>query len=132
MQLPSVKQVALCHDKFASDYWLNCIVKALYFVSCEHSSKFLFLLFIGLKSFSNWKTTIYCILIMIIMIATNLSLYFTVTGSKMNGEMFLDLRRADLQDLFPSTEEFSFRKKIYDFLEDVVSKITQHEMYIMI
>ena len=69
---------------------------------------------------------------MIIMIAINLSLYFTVTGSKMNGEMFLDLRRADLQDLFPSTEEFSFRKKIYDFLEDMVSKITQHEMYIMI
>ena len=50
----------------------------------------------------------------------------------MNGEMFLDLRRADLHDLFPSAEEFSFRKKIFDFLEDVVSKITQHEMYIMI
>lgn len=38
----------------------------------------------------------------------------------MDGEMFLDLRRADLQDLFPSAEEFSFRKKIFDFLEDVV------------
>ena len=38
----------------------------------------------------------------------------------MNGEMFFDLRRADLQDLFPSAEEFSFRKKIFDLLEDVV------------
>ena len=50
----------------------------------------------------------------------------------MNGEMFLDLRRADLQDLFPSAEEFSVRKKIFDFLGDVVSKIAQHEIYIMI
>ena len=49
----------------------------------------------------------------------------------MNGEMFFDLRRADLQDLFPSAEEFSFRKKIFDFLEDVVSKIARHEKYIM-
>lgn len=38
----------------------------------------------------------------------------------MDGEMFLDLRWVDLQDLFPSLEEFSFRKKIFDFLEDVV------------
>lgn len=77
-------------------------------------------------SFSNWKT-IYCILIIMVMIATNLA----VTGSKMNREMFFDLRQADLQDLFPSAEEFSFRKKIFDFLEDVVSTICQREKYIM-
>lgn len=102
-------------------------MKVLYFVSSERNRKILFLLFLGVMSFSNWKTTIYCILIIMVMIATNL----TVTGSKMNGEMFFDLRRADLQDLFPSAEEFSFRKKIFDFLEDVVSTIWQHEKYIM-
>ena len=49
----------------------------------------------------------------------------------MNGEMFFDLRHADLQDLFPNVEEFSFRKIIFDLLEDVVSKIAQHEKYLM-
>lgn len=37
--------------------------------------------------------------------------------------MFLDLRRGDLQDLFRNPEDFVVRKKLSDFIEDVVSTV---------
>lgn len=46
-------------------------------------------------------------------------LFSGATGSKMDGDTFYQLRRSDLLDLFP--EEFVLRKKVADFLEDVVS-----------
>lgn len=49
----------------------------------------------------------------------------------MNGAIFYDLRLSDLQDLFPSPEEFSSRKNFW-LLQDMVSKMAQLEMYEMI
>lgn len=68
---------------------------------------------------------------MVIRISNSSWLIFTVTGSKMNGAIFYDLRLSDLQDLFPSPEEFSSRKNFW-LLQDMVSKMAQLEMYEMI